>query len=98
MTYLELIYSIAESKNIAESDAENLLNEIFENISTELEHGSEISLPDFGTFSVEQATPGLSLPMRTALPETPSSLKKSVNFHPSQRLKKNLKLQEPVDE
>jgi len=98
MTYLELIYIIAESRNITKSDAENLLHEIFENISIELEHGYEISLPDFGAFSVGQSTSSPTIPMRDDLPDTPSSLKKTVNFQPSQRLKNILKLQEPVDE
>jgi len=94
MTYLELIDSIADSRDISKKEAKEIVEGIFGTLSDELSSGRGVSIPGLGTFTVKTKDARKSYsPHHEKYMMLPP--KRVVEFSPSSGLKENLKFPEP---
>jgi len=97
MTYKELISRISESQDISKSHAKEVVDGIFEVLSSELGKGRGVSIPDLGTFSTK------TKPERKVYsPHHEEHMlvppRRVVEFSPASNMKERLKFLEPEDE
>lgn len=58
MNTIELIKKVADSNNITTGRAEMIISIIFERVTEKLKKDGYVSIPEFGSFTVESKTSG----------------------------------------
>ena len=97
MTYKDLIDRVSVSRNITKKHAKELIDTVFDVLSSELEDEKGVSIPGLGTFKTKtkEEREVYSPHHETKILVPP---KRVVDFTPSTNLKENLKFVEPDNE
>lgn len=97
MTYKDLIQALADSRDIPNTQAREILEAVFDVLQNELCDGKGVSIPDLGTFKTEvKESRKIYSPHHDSYMMVPQ--KRIVDFSPSTSLKENLKFVEPGNE
>lgn len=89
ITFNELIAKYAESEGCSKNAAKGTIRKVFEVISSEVNNGNGVAIPDFGKFELKTREARKGRNPRTGeeieIPETTS-----ISFKPSKSLKSSL--------
>ncbi len=89
MTKSELIKKLSEDQNLAPSIAQNLVDNLFDIIATDLQSGDRVEIRGFGVFAMKESRPRLGRNPKTG--ETVAvGARRSVTFHAGKQLQELL--------
>jgi len=86
----DIIEAISDNVGLSLSDSSMIIEEIFEIIVSELEHGKDVKISSFGTFSVRHKKKRIGRNPKTGL-EAPINARNVVTFSSSNILKSKFK-------
>ena len=86
----DIIEAISDNVGLSLSDSSMIIEEIFDLIMSELEHGKDVKISSFGTFSVRHKKKRIGRNPKTGL-EAPINARNVVTFSSSNILKMNFK-------
>ena len=86
----DIIEAISDNVGLSLSDSSMIIEEIFEIIVSELEHGKDVKISSFGTFSVRHKKKRIGRNPKTGL-EAPINARNVVTFSSSNILKSSFK-------
>ena len=86
----DIIEAISDNVGLSLSDSSMIIEEIFELILSELEHGKDVKISSFGTFSVRHKKKRIGRNPKTGL-EAPINARNVVTFSSSNILKLKFK-------
>ena len=86
----DIIEAISDNVGLSLSDSSMIIEEIFELILSELEHGKDVKISSFGTFSVRHKKKRIGRNPKTGL-EAPINARNVVTFSSSNILKSKFK-------
>ena len=88
MNKKQLVAEIADKANLSQKDAHEFLDSFVEIVKKALSEGEEISIVDFGSFSVAERAARTARNFKTGKPmDVPAS--KTVKFRPGKSLKES---------
>ncbi len=85
----ELIEAISNKIGMSHSDSSKIVEEIFEEILSELENGFDVKISSFGTFAVRHKNKRIGRNPKTGI-EVPISSRNVVTFNPSNIFKSKI--------
>ena len=86
----DIIEAISDNVGLSLSDSSMIIEEIFDLIMSELEHGKDVKISSFGTFSVRHKKKRIGRNPKTGL-EAPINARNVVTFSSSNILKLKFK-------
>ena len=86
----DIIEAISDNVGLSLSDSSMIIEEIFDLIMSELEHGKDVKISSFGTFSVRHKRPRIGRNPKTGV-EAPIKARNVVTFNSSNILKSKFK-------
>ena len=86
LTKAELVDSLFEKVGLNKSEAKNMVESFFEEISTRLEEKEDVKLSGFGNFQLRDKAPRPGRNPKTG-EDIPITARRVVTFHPSPKLK-----------
>tara|TARA_A100001011_G_C13759910_1_gene614819 strand:+ start:239 stop:523 length:285 start_codon:yes stop_codon:yes gene_type:complete len=86
----DIIEAISDNVGLSLSDSSMIIEEIFDLIMSELEHGKDVKISSFGTFSVRHKKKRIGRNPKTGL-EAPINARNVVTFSSSNILKSKFK-------
>ena len=86
LTKAEIVESLFEKVGLNKSEAKNMVESFFEEISTRLEEKEDVKLSGFGNFQLRDKAPRPGRNPKTG-EDIPITARRVVTFHPSPKLK-----------
>ena len=86
LTKAEIVESLFEKVGLNKSEAKNMVESFFEEISTRLEGKEDVKLSGFGNFQLRDKAPRPGRNPKTG-EDIPITARRVVTFHPSPKLK-----------
>lgn len=89
ITRADVVDSICEQVGLSRKDSSDILDNVLDEIISELVSGNDVKLSSFGTFALRDKNPRIGRNPKTGV-ETEISSRRVISFKPSQILKKTI--------